>query len=319
MDKPNSSFGSNISKEELEKLEKQSEEEAAPSATRIMWNEFKANKPALISLILIAVFILFVMIASMFINVPNMMQTNIMNYYAQPFSANFWLGADAGGRSIAQQLIVGSRNSIGIAIGLTIISSSFGIAYGLISGYYGGLVDLAMQRVYDFFMIIPYLMTVIVIVTIIPHYNAVTLTLILSLFYWMGTSRLIRSRALAESQKDYVAASKTIGTRDLKIIFGSIMPNISSLIIVDTTLSFAENIGVETGLSFLGFGLPLGTPSLGTLIANANDPENITQYWWTWFPAALEIIVLCLSISYIGQVIRRTADSSQRVSDKNKQ
>ena len=195
---------------------------------------------------------------------------------------------------------------------MTAISSTFGVVYGLVSGYYGGYVDLAMQRVYDFMMIIPMLMTIIVIVTIIPNYNAITLTLLLSLFYWMGTSRLIRSSTLAESQKDYVAASKVSGTSNLKIIFREILPNIASLIIVDTTLSFAENIGVETGLSYLGFGLPDGTPSLGTLISNANDPNNITQYWWTWLPAAFEIILLCLAISYVGQVLRRTADASQR-------
>lgn len=234
-----------------------------------------------------------------------------MGYYAKPFS-NYILGADSSGRPIFSQLIVGSRNSILIALGLTAISSTVGIVYGMVSGYYGGYVDLAMQRVYDFMMIIPMLMTIIVIVTIIPNYNAITLTLLLSLFFWMGTSRLVRSSTLAEAQKDYVAASKTSGTSNFKIIFREILPNIASLLIVDTTLSFAENIGVETGLSYLGFGLPDGTPSLGTLIANANDPNNITQYWWTWLPAALEIILLCLAISYVGQVLRRTADATQR-------
>ena len=235
-----------------------------------------------------------------------------MGYFNQPFTSDYWLGADSGGRSVAKQLIVGSRNSIGIAIGLTIISSTFGICWGLISGYFNGYIDWGMQRVYDFMMMLPMTMMIIVLVTIIKNYNAVSLTLIFSIFYWEGTSRLIRSRTLSESEKDYVAASKTSGTSSLKIIFREIMPNISSLIIVDTTLSFAENIGVETGLSYLGFGLPIQTPSLGTLIANANDPNNITEYWWTWLPAALLIIVLCLSISYIGQVVRRSADASQR-------
>ncbi|GAF36181.1 ABC transporter permease [Lentilactobacillus farraginis] len=301
-----------ISETDLARLTKEASQEATPSAAKIMWREFVADKPALISLFILVAFILFVIIASLFIDVPKMMETNIMGYYAKPFTSQYWLGADAGGRSIAKELIVGSRNSICIAIGLTVISSTFGICWGLISGYFGGMVDLGMQRVYDFMMIIPMLMTIIVIVTVVPHYNAITLTLILSIFYWMGTSRLIRSRTLSESQKDYVAASKTSGTGNFKIIFREIMPNISSLIIVDTTLSFAENIGVETGLSFLGFGLPMGTPSLGTLIANANDPENITGYWWTWLPAAVEIIILCLAISYIGQVMRRTTNAAQR-------
>ncbi|MFC6288819.1 ABC transporter permease [Levilactobacillus angrenensis] len=303
---------SDVSATDLARLTQEAQAEATPSTAKIIWSEFKADKPAMAALFIIVGFILFVMIGALFINTPKMMETNIMAYFNQPFTADFWLGADSGGRSVAKQLIVGSRNSIGIAIGLTIISSTFGICWGLISGYFNGYIDWGMQRVYDFMMMLPMTMMIIVLVTIIPHYNSVTLTLIFSIFYWEGTSRLIRSRTLAESEKDYVAASKTSGTSNWKIIFREIMPNISSLIIVDCTLSFAENIGVETGLSYLGFGLPAQTPSLGTMIANANDPNNITQYWWTWLPAALEIIILCLSISYIGQVLRRAADASQR-------
>lgn len=303
---------SDVSAADLARLTQEAQAEATPSTAKIIWSEFKADKPALAALFIVVGFIIFVMVGALFINTPKMMETNIMGYFNQPFTADYWLGADSGGRSVAKQLIVGSRNSIGIAIGLTIISSTFGICWGLISGYFNGYIDWGMQRVYDFMMMLPMTMMIIVLVTIIPHYNSVTLTLIFSIFYWEGTSRLIRSRTLAESEKDYVAASRTSGTSHWKIIFREIMPNISSLIIVDCTLSFAENIGVETGLSYLGFGLPNQTPSLGTMIANANDPNNITQYWWTWLPAALEIIILCLSISYIGQVLRRAADASQR-------
>ncbi|MFT8394016.1 MAG: ABC transporter permease [Liquorilactobacillus ghanensis] len=301
-----------IDPQELKRLTQEAERQATPSAGKIVWSEFKADRPALIALIVVVCFIVFVIIASFFINVSQMMNTNITAYLNRPLQDGYLLGADTGGRSIMKQLIVGSRNSIGIAIGLTLISSTWGVAWGLISGYYGGFVDWWMQRIYDFMMMLPMTMMIIVLVTIIHNYNAITLTLIFSCFYWLGTSRLIRSRTLAESKKDYVAASITSGTNSWKIIFREIMPNISSLIVVDTTLSFAENIGVETGLSYLGFGLPPKTPSLGTLIANANDPNNITQYWWTWLPAALEIIILCLAISYIGQVIRRSADASQR-------
>lgn len=305
-----------ISSQELQRLTTEAKQEAAPSSMKILWQEFKADRPALISLIIVVGFILFVMIAPLFIDNGEMMTTNIMAYLTPPGEEGFLLGADANGRSIAMQLIVGSRNSIGIAIGLTVISSTVGIAWGLISGYFGGYIDWGMQRVYDFMMMLPMTMMIIVLVTIINDYNSVTLTLIFSIFYWMGTSRLIRSRTLAETKKDYVSASITSGTKSWKIIFREVMPNISSLIIVDTTLSFAENIGVETGLSYLGFGLPSNTPSLGTLIANANDPNNITQYWWTWLPAAIEIIILCLSISYIGQVMSRAANASQRRAGK---
>ncbi len=260
---------SQISAAELDRLTKEAEQEATPSSAKIMWHQFKRDRAALISLIAIVGFIVFVVVGSWFVDTGKAMNVDIMAYNSPPFS-DYLLGADSSGRSIAQQLIVGSRNSICIALGLTAISSTFGVVYGLVSGFFGGLVDLTMQRLYDFMMIIPMLMTIIVIVTIIPQYNAITLTLILSLFYWMGTSRLIRSRTLAESQKDYVTASKTAGSSNLKIMFREILPNISSLIIVDTTLSFAENIGVETGLSFFRF----WTSQWNPLIRNVNCQCN---------------------------------------------
>lgn len=127
--------GAQLSKEDLIKLSEEAKNNATPSTFKILWKEFKADKMALFSLIFLVAFILFVIIASMFINVSQMMQTNIMNYFAKPFTSDFLLGADAGGRPILEQLIVGSRNSILIALGLTVISSAFGICYGLISGY----------------------------------------------------------------------------------------------------------------------------------------------------------------------------------------
>lgn len=307
---------SDISSEDLERLTKEAEENASTSSWKILWNEFKADKVALASLILMIAFILFVFIASAFISPSEYKNVNIMAYFNQPFTSDFWLGADASGRSIAVQLIVGSRNSIGIALGLTAISGLLGVSYGLIQGFFGGLTDMIMSRIYDFMIMLPAFMFYIFLVTVVPNYNAVTLTLILSIFNWIGTSRLIRARALSESRRDYIAASKTSGTSNLKIIFTQLMPNISSLIIVEMTMAFAANIGVETSLSYLGFGLPNGTPSLGTLIGNANDPTNITQYWWTWLFAAIEIIVLCLTVSYVAQVLRRAANASQRLGNE---
>lgn len=103
-----------------------------------------------------------------------------------------------------------------------------------------------------------------------------------------------------------------MGTRDLKIMFKGILPNISSIIVVDTTLTLAGNIGIETSLSFLGFGLPAGTPSLGTLIAYANNSTNIMERMYLWLPAALIILFLMLCINYIGQALRRCLDARQR-------
>ena len=132
-------------------------------------------------------------------------------------------------------------------------------------------------------------------------------------FYWVGTARLIRSKALSEAKKDYISAAKTSGASDLKIIFSELLPNLSSIIVVETILSLTANIGIEVGLTFLGFGLPDSVPSLGTLISYAQDPDVLTTKLWVWLPAALLILFICVGISYVGNVVRRTFDARQRL------
>ena len=169
------------------------------------------------------------------------------------------------------------------------------------------------MRIIDFFITIPSLMLIIVFVTIVPKYTVTVFILIMSIFLWTSTARLVRSKALSESRRDYVNASKTMGTRGVFIIFKEIMPNLSSILIVELTLNFAGNVGIETGLSFLGFGLPPQTPSLGTLVSYANNPLVLQEKWWVWLPASLFILLMMLGINYVGQALRRSADAKQRL------
>ncbi|MER2009933.1 MAG: ABC transporter permease subunit, partial [Psychrobacillus sp.] len=159
---------------------------------------------------------------------------------------------------------------------------------------------------------IPTLMIIIVFVTIIPKYSIFEFVLIMSTFLWVSTARLVRSKSLTESRRDYINASKTLGTGNGRIIFTGVMPNLSSILIVELTLSFAGNVGLETGLSYLGFGLPQSVPSLGTLVSYANNPLILEDKWWVWLPASLLILLLMLSINYVGQALRRSADARQR-------
>lgn len=240
------------------------------------------------------------------------MKISLLDKYAIPMKEGFWLGSDSGGRSILGQLVLGARNSIIIGFTITILTSFLGTFFGMISGYYGGIIDNIIMRIIDFITIMPTLMIIIVFVTIVPKYTVSSFIFIMSAFYWVSTARLIRSKALAESKKEYVLASKTMGTSDFKIIFREILPNLSSLIIVDLTLAFAGNLGIETGLSFLGFGLPPSTPSLGTLVGYAADPEVLSSKLWIWLPASILILVMMLCINYIGQMLNRAADAKKR-------
>src|SRR5690606_36076740 len=115
-----------------------------------------------------------------------------------------------------------------------------------------------------------------------------------------------------EKELDYIQASKTLGSSNFKIIFTQLLPNVSSLIIVTMTLNLAANIGLESGLSFLGFGFPESTPSLGTLLSYARNPQTLEFRWWIWVPASIMILLLMLSINNVGQALKRATDARQR-------
>lgn len=283
----------------------------SPSGLRILWKEIVRDKLALFSLILLAVIIIFVYGISVILDQDEIVTVDLFAIHEAP-SKEFILGTDYGGRDVFGQLIIGTRNSLSIGFLVTLLSGVFGIAFGLISGFFGGHTDNSMMRVLDFFQILPFTMLVIVFVSIVPDYTIFVFSLIMAAFSWMGIARLIRSKALQEKELDYVQASKTLGTSNTKIIFREVMPNISSLIIVTMTLNLAANIGLESGLSFLGFGFPESTPSLGTLLSYATNPQTLEYRWWIWFPAAILILILMLSVRNVGEALRRATDARQR-------
>ena len=283
-----------------------------PSFWKVLKKEFKVDKLATTCLIILAIIIATVLIGSLIMDQNEIMKINLRNRYKAP-GAEFILGTDIGGRSIAGQLLIGGRNSILIGFAVTVITSALGIIVGLIVGYHGGMVDNIIMRICDFISVLPTTLLIITFVVVIPKYTMWHFIFIMSIFYWVGMTRLVRSKALSEGRRDYVNASKIMGTSNLKIMYGGILPNISSIIIVDLILSLAGNIGIETGLSFLGFGLPPSTPSLGTLVSYARTPGAMSNKLWLWLPASLLILVMMLCINYVGQAVRRASDAKQRL------
>lgn len=287
------------------------EADKSPSGFRIVWREIVRDKLALVSLIFLFTVIAAVYGISLFLDQKEIVTVDLFALYEKP-SAEYWLGTDYGGRDVFGQLIIGTRNSMSIAFMVTFFTGIIGILVGLISGYFGGVIDNITMRVVDFFMILPFLMIVISFVSVVPKYDTLTFSFIMTAFLWMGIARLIRSKTLQEKELDYVQASKTLGSSNLKIMFTQVLPNLSSIIIVTMTLNLAANIGLESGLSFLGFGFPESTPSLGTLVSYARNPQTLEFRWWIWLPASLLILVLMLSINNVGQALKRATDARQR-------
>lgn len=282
-----------------------------PTLRNALKREFKKDQVAQFALILLALITIAIFIGSLFVPRASFTDVNIMDQYLAPMTDGHIFGTDNGGKDIFALLLVAARNSLTIAFFVTVLILAIGTIGGLVTGYFGGKFDLIFMRFIDFMTILPVMMIIIVLVTVVPNYNMWTLIVIMTLLGWFNTVRLIRARTLVETNRDYVRASKTSGTSNIKIIFREIFPNLSSLIIVEATLMFAGNIGLETSLSFLGFGLPASTPSLGTLINYATDPETMTARPWVWVPAAVVILLYTLLIMLIGQALRRVADQRQ--------
>src|SRR5699024_5634377 len=147
---------------------------------------------------------------------------------------------------------------------------------------------------------------------IVPSYDIYTFSLIMAAFLWTGTARLIRSIAMQEKELDYINASRTLGSSNIKIIFTQLMPNMVGLIIVNATLSLAANIGIESGLSCLRFSSTDSTPSLGILMAYAIQTQTLQNRWWIWAHAAILILILMLCVRNIGEAFIRAGDARQR-------
>ncbi|WP_279633261.1 ABC transporter permease [Marinilactibacillus kalidii] len=293
-----------------------------PMGFKVIVKEFAKDKLALASLILMVAILVTVYVVALLLDQDVVTTVSLFDSYLPPMSMStdpffegtqYLLGTDSAGRDVFGLLIIGARNSLSIGLAVTVITSILGVLIGILAAYYAGLVDNIIMRIIDFIMILPQLMIIIIFVTLVPNYGVAAFILIMSAFLWVGQARFIRGRALTVGKLDFISASKTMGTPTLLIILREMMPNISSLIIVNLTLNFAGNIGLETGLSFLGFGLPPNVPSLGSLVSTAQNPDVLGNKGWVWLPASILILVLVLCINYVGRALQRAADSKQRL------
>lgn len=264
---------------------------------------FKKERWAFFASIWMFSLFLIVLLGPFFLDTDAYTRIHVFKIYQAP-SSNHWLGTDYGGRDIFSLLIIGTRNSLMIAFGITFFSMLLGVLLGMLSGYFKGVLGGIVMRLADFIASLPALIIFIVLVSILKTFSIPTFIGIIVAFAWVGPMRVIRAKALSECECDYIKASKTFGSPHWKILFLQLYPNLSSLVIVNFTLHLAGNIGIESTLSFIGFGLPERTPSLGTLVSYAIKPEVIANKWWVWLPASLIIFTMMLSIHFIGQSLK---------------
>ena len=266
-----------------------------------MWTKTLSQDRGLaLAILVFGVVVVASMSSGIFIDEVAAMRVELARRNAPP-SLGMPLGADPAGRDVLKQLLLGARNSFIITFSVTLACTIIGTTVGLLSGFYGGKIDDVIMRILDFFMMLPTLMIIIAIISTIENYGIASFILIMTCFLWADRARLIRTKTLQQAQMGYVAASHTLGTPRHIVVFREVLPNLSPIIVANTMLTLAANMGLETGLSFLGFGLPFGTPSLGGLIAHAATPTAMLGRPWQWFPAAALVFIMMLCIYKIGR------------------
>lgn len=241
------------------------------------------------------------------------------NYAVKKSSVVSWglkgyaLGSDELGRDILERIVNGGRMTMTVGAVAVIISTIIGITVGGISGFFGGKVDLVLQRITEVFSAMPFLPFAMILSTIIGNQVAenmriMIIMVILGALSWPQLARLVRAQVLAEREKEFVTAARAMGVKKMSIVFRHIIPNVISVIIVTATLDFAACMLTEASLSFLGFGVQLPNPTWGNMLFGCVDSVVIQSYWWRWvFPALLlSICVIC--INTIGDGLRDAID-----------
>lgn len=233
---------------------------APPMGFSVIVREFKKDKVALGALIILVAILALSAIWSIRLDWERVMEVDILSHFRSPEPFSFdkliaaWngektyiMGGDEFGRDVFLQIFIATGVSVLIAFAVTTIIAAIGITLGLISGYYGGKVDSAIMRFNDFVMTLPVTMIIIAFLVVVADQSVWTFIFIMSIFSWTGYARIVRSKALSEGRLDYISASKTMSTPTYKIILNEMLPNLSSLITVQLILSYAANIGLETG------------------------------------------------------------------------
>ena len=211
-----------------------------------------------------------------------------------------WLGTDDQGRDVLARIIYGFRISVLFGLTLTLFSSLIGVAAGAVQGYFGGLLDLIMQRFMEIWGGMPVLYLLIIMASLVVP-NFWWLLILMLLFSWISLVHVVRAEFLRARNLDYVRAAKALGARDLVIMFKHVLPN--AMVATLTYLPFVLNHSITTltALDFLGFGLPPGSPSLGELL---NQGKNNLQAPWLGLSAFGILALMLTLLIFIGEAVR---------------
>lgn len=269
------------------------------------WRRFSRHRLAVIGSMILLILVLAAIFAPLIASYePQQIDVRALK---QPPSAAHWLGTDGAGRDVLSRLIYAARISLSVGLVAAGIAIVIGTMLGLISGFYGGGVDFWIMRVTDVVMTIP---TLIIIITVVAAVGPgiFNVMIVLGIFGWPGTCRLVRAETLSLREREFAVAARCLGVPRPRIIFRHILPNVVAPIIVAGTFFVASAILTEAALSFLGIGVQMPTATWGNMLTEAQSLTTLEQMAWLWIPPGLMITVTVLSINFLGDALRDALD-----------
>ncbi|MEZ5537283.1 MAG: ABC transporter permease [Thiolinea sp.] len=283
------------------------------------WHSFKQDKVAQVSFGVLIIAVVLALLAPLIApyNPYDLAQIDIMDSEIPPSwessgDERFWLGTDIQGRDMWSTILYGTRISLTIGVCAVLLQAFLGIVIGLTAGYLGGRIDSFLMRMADIQLSFSTLMVAIIVLAVFQasfgselyqELAMLMLILVIGIAEWPQYARTIRASVLAEKEKEYVDAARVIGLPTPRIMFRHILPNTLSPILVISTVQIANAIISEASLSFLGLGMPVSQPSLGSLISSGFEVILSGSWWITVIPGVV-LIVIVLVMNLLGDWLR---------------
>lgn len=274
------------------------------------WEEFRESKIGIMGAAITLLCLLIAFLAPLISpqNPYDLAQLYLQNSHMSPTLLSKWsyepfvLGSDGQGRCMYSAILYGLRISLYVGLSSTVISAAFGTFLGLVSGYVGGRTDALIMRIADIQLSFPAILIALVIMALWGQ-GLFKIIIAISVVNWVFYARTARGSTLSEREKDYVDAARATGVSTTVIMLREILPNIVAPIIVIATVRIAHAIILESTLSFLGLGVPITEPSLGSLI-NEGYQVLFSGYWWITIFPGLGLMLIVLGINQLGDRLR---------------